>query len=232
MLDHQWNVCVCMCVRCSFLQVPYHFKLVKYLISAYWCALWWNMTYPWETNATNGIRQHVAENGGVRVAGWKVGMEPWVLPVCDLKPNLILVTWYTFGFSLMFHVISSLLSQYWPSTLTHIVCCYFCWSVSPYEIKVNTAGSVRRYYSDNISLHLVPWKFLRLILCPSLLALFKKSAGTVCLTEKSCLISTLPSLRRWYAIPLCTVTIKSLLLLIVHVKLNYIQKLLLRTSHT
>ena len=207
--------CMYVYVSCSFLQVPYLFKLVSFLISAYWCAVWWIMTYPWETNATNSIWQHVAENGGVRVAGWKISMEPWVLPVCDLKPNVTLVTQYTFVFSVMFCVVSSTLSQYWPSALTHIVCCYFCWFVSPYEIKVNTVGSGRRSYSDNISLHLIPWKFLRLILCPSLFALVKESAGTLCLTEKSCLISTLPSLRRRYAIPLCTVTMNLLLLLIV-----------------
>jgi len=74
-------------------------------------------------------------------------------------------------------------------TLSAVISALF---VSPYEIKVNTAGSGRRYYSDNLSLHLIPWKFLRLILCLSLLALFKKSAGALCLTEKSCQISTLP----------------------------------------
>jgi hypothetical protein len=178
--------------------------------------MWWNMTYPWETNATNSIGQHVAENGGIRVARWKVGMKPWVLPVCDLKPNVILVTRYTFAFSVMFHFVSSLLSWYWPSTLTHIVCCYFYWFVSPYEIKVNTVGSGRRYCSGNKfaphTMEIFTCNFM------SLSAFVIKEKFWYSLLDRKKLPNNyIPSIRSPYSMPLYTVTIKSLLLLIFHV---------------
>jgi len=41
-------------------------------------------TDPRESNTADGVRQHVSEDRRKRVACWKVGVEPWMLPVCYL----------------------------------------------------------------------------------------------------------------------------------------------------
>jgi hypothetical protein len=41
--------------------------------------------YPWKTNATNGVRQHISQYGGEGISGGKVGMEMWVLPMSYLQ---------------------------------------------------------------------------------------------------------------------------------------------------
>lgn len=43
-----------------------------------------NGTYPGETNGSNAVRKHVAQNGRERVARWEVSVKPRVLPVGHL----------------------------------------------------------------------------------------------------------------------------------------------------
>lgn len=42
------------------------------------------MTYPGETDASDAIGKHVAENGRERVARWEVCVKPRVLPMGHL----------------------------------------------------------------------------------------------------------------------------------------------------
>jgi len=42
------------------------------------------VTDPRKSDTADGIRKHVSENGRIRVASWKVGVEPWMLPMCYL----------------------------------------------------------------------------------------------------------------------------------------------------
>jgi hypothetical protein len=49
-------------------------------------------TDPRESDAADGVRQHVAQDGRVRVARWEISVEPGVLPVCHLKQINLYVT--------------------------------------------------------------------------------------------------------------------------------------------
>ena len=55
--------------------------------------IYYDSTYPRESNTANGIRENISDNGRVGVGGREVGVEVGRVPVCDLaKKNVTLNT--------------------------------------------------------------------------------------------------------------------------------------------
>lgn len=66
-----------------------------------------SIIYPWKSNTTNAITEHITKNRWIRIASRKIGMESWMLPMCNARHdfrfnilhNCIPILWILWSFA-------------------------------------------------------------------------------------------------------------------------------------